>query len=64
MNNEVTEKVTGKKILTDCAVLIRDVGVFLFDLGKRAYLAVKNAVASDEEPKTADNVNAENGAAA
>ncbi len=64
-NTEVTEKVTGKKILTDCVVLARDIGVFLFDLGKRAYFAVKNAITSDDEKsKAADSVNAENSAAA
>ena len=48
---ETAEKVTGKKILADCAILARDVGVFLYDLGKSAYAAVKTAIATEKAKK-------------
>ena len=48
---ETTEKVTGKKILADCVILARDVGVFLYDIGRSAYTAVKTAIATEKTKK-------------
>lgn len=42
-------KVTGKKLLEDCAVLARDLGVFVVDVSRRAYAAIKNAFADKKE---------------
>ncbi len=38
------EKVTGKKVLSDCVVLATDLGIFVFDLGKRLYFALKKLI--------------------
>lgn len=42
-------KVTGKKLLEDCAILARDLGVFVVDVSKRAYAAIKNALADKKD---------------
>ena len=42
-------KVTGKKLLEDCAILARDLGAFVLDASKRAYAVIKNALAEKKE---------------
>lgn len=42
-------KVTGKKLLEDCAILARDLGAFVLDASKRAYAVIKNALTEKKE---------------
>lgn len=48
---DMNEKVTGKKVLTDCAVLVRDLGIYLYELGKSLALCLKKALAPKDEEK-------------
>lgn len=48
-------KVTGKKLLEDCAILARDLGVFVVDVSKRAYAAIKNALADKKDKADASD---------
>ena len=45
MKNDYKPRVTGKQVLLDAATLAKDTGIFLIDLGKREYNAVKTALA-------------------
>ena len=45
--NDYKPRVTGKQVLLDAATLAKDTGIFLIDLGKRVYNAVKTALADD-----------------
>ncbi len=48
-------KVTGKKILEDLTTLAKDIGVFVVDISKRAYAAIKTAL-SDKKDKKPDEI--------
>ncbi|MDE6401946.1 MAG: hypothetical protein K2L54_04960 [Clostridiales bacterium] len=47
MKNAYKPRVTGKQVLQDAATLAKDTGIYLLDLGKRIYNAVKSALEDD-----------------
>lgn len=44
-----TRQVTGKQVLLDAAMLAKDAGLFLYDLGKRIYLSLKAALGCNDD---------------
>ena len=52
MKNDYKPRVTGKQVLLDAATLAKDTGIFLIDLGKRVYNAVKTALAEDQQARS------------
>lgn len=46
-------RVTGKQVLTDAVTLVKDTGLFVFDLGRLIVYKVKTAV-REHEKKRAD----------
>ena len=49
--NEYTPRVTGKQVLNDAVTLAKDTGSYIFELGKRVFFAVKNAIEKNSEKK-------------
>lgn len=47
--NEYTPRVTGKQVLNDAVTLAKDTGSYIFELGKRVFFAVKNAIEKNSE---------------
>lgn len=57
MKNDCKPRVTGKQVLQDAATLAKDTGIYLLDLGKRVYYAVKTALSDkDKESDTPEPV--------
>lgn len=47
----MNEKVTGKKILCEFAVLAKDVGTYIFCIGKRVVTKIKCALSDKKDKK-------------
>lgn len=49
----MTERVTGKQVLSDAVTLVKDTGLFVFDLGKLIVYKISELLKSDREKKPA-----------
>lgn len=47
-------RVTGKQVLHDAVTLVKDAGLFVFDLGRLVVYKVKNAIDEHERKRNAE----------
>lgn len=50
------QKITGKKVIDDCVILARDLGLYIAELSRRVYSSIKSALDKNERrEKTASH---------
>lgn len=49
------ERITGKKVLEDAVILVKDTGLFVYGLGKCAVTVVKKLFVKREKPDKCPN---------
>ena len=47
------KEVKGMTVLQDAATFLKDLGVYILGLGKRAYCAIKSAICDEDRPSCA-----------
>ncbi|MDE7164217.1 MAG: hypothetical protein K2O04_02175 [Clostridiales bacterium] len=59
MNDERTQRVSGKQVLFDAVTLFKDVGAYIYELSKTAVVKIKNiiATANADDNKDGEKVN-------
>lgn len=57
MTDKNRNRITGKQVLLDAVTLMKDAGVFIYDLGKAAVVKIKSIVVTANNKKTDDKTN-------